>query len=552
MPTNDERARMLLARRSDLETLREQWTVVRDVLKGPAGLKNATYLPQHQAEHEEEYKKRKALTPVFTETPSVLQSRLGALAKQPAEFELPDTLKEFENKATLKGLDLRDLVLWAASRGQIEGFLGILLDREPLPPEAQTQPISEAEASSRKLGRVFAAPYAAEQILSWGSDAHGLAYVRLIESGMEQASWDAKPEKVHRVRLVGRKFIQLMTVRERDDAGEKYTIEEGPQIAHGATDAEGKEVVPFVFMHPFAADDDGIGRSILQPGAEADTAALWLLSEALWLCYMMAPILTYKTNKPDDEIQKIALGASRFVPLDNGTTGVTPPESLEFVALDATAVERISAMWEKMVAKAKEFGGKQAAAAMPLATEQSGISKAWSFKTTEERVLFMLARCLDQGFTELLQLAARMSGADPDKVSVTFPDQFDVADAAESFEAHARAVEFLQGFGLNSAVVALLRKAIETVLPSLDTEMRKRLDQELDALLEAELRPGAILDRAPKEDDEGDGGDSGLKADKVPLSLQQLALARERAKKLGDEASAKAIGVKMAELLKTI
>ncbi|MCZ7645285.1 MAG: hypothetical protein M5U26_08375 [Planctomycetota bacterium] len=534
MPTtsNDQRlAERLIAKRKDLQDLCDETQVVNDVLDGPAALKTETYLPQHQAEHPDEYAKRKRLTPVFSETPGVLQSRMGALAKQPPAFTLPEKLKPLDDRATLKGLDLRDLFFWAATHGQIEGFCGILIDRKPLPTELQGREISEAQQQEAGLDRVWLAPYGAEQILDWKYDDKGLLWVRLVEQGFEQPSWDAKPVKVWKVRVVDRQTITVYVVRQISEAEKSVEIFE--PVAHAAKDSQDNPCVPFTIFHPFPAKD-GIGRSVLKPGAEADVAALWLLSELLWLCYMLAPILTLKHNRTDEELQKIELGASRFVPLNAGVEGAQNPEELAYVAVDPTPIEKLMQVWEKMVGKAKEFGGKQASAAVPVATEQSGISKAWSFKTSEERILFMLARALDQGFTGLLQIAAQMSGVPAEKIEVKSPDSFDVSDAAETFDLKSAAVEFFQGFGLNTAVVALLSEAVDTMLPNLSPEKRADVEEELKAVLEEELRPGRVLDATPAPE---------------PKSLGELAKARDQARKVGDQAEVERLGAEIKKRL---
>lgn len=508
--TAKERAAKLLSRDAKLAELAAQWKVVEDVMAGADSLRNPTYLPQHMYEHEDEYKKRLKLTPVFRETPEILQRRQGALFRQPPSIGLPARLKYMEKAATLSGLKIEDLVAKVADAAQCNGYCGILIDRRPLPPDVKAKggEVSAAEAETRQLGQPFLAFYSGESIFEFGKDELGLTWVKLVETTELKGSWDGEARKRHKIRIVSREVIQLITIVEPKE-GDPRILEDLP-ILHGAKDANGNAVLPFFLFQPFPAKKDGIGRPILKDPAEADAAALWVLSELCWICYCAFPILKFHTTRADDDaVEELAkdLAASRFVVLRAGNSiAGNEKEDLSYTQYDTAPLDKLKAIWEMLAGKAKEAGGRSAAAAVPVAVEQSGVSKAWSFKTGEERILFLLSLTLRAGFQWLLELAARMSAGpakgeskETDAVSVTFPEKFDLGDNAESFETASDAAEFFAQHGINAAVAALLVKAAEAVLPNLDEKSWKEIEAEIKARASEELRAKTVLDNGLKD-----------------------------------------------------
>lgn len=508
----EDRAKQLLARRDDLSVLQDEWRVVEDVIDGPSKLRGETYLPKHMSEHADEYKKRVRLTPVFTETPGIMQARQGGMFRKPWTVKVPASLVYLLTKASLGGSSVNDLIVKAAEFCQVQGFCGALLDRPPLPADVKDRSVSVEEAQQRKLGETFIALYPAAQILAWASDARGLLWVKLIETCERASAWDAKPVKVHTIRIVDRISITVYEVTERPDEKQRYVIAEHPPVPHGRIDADSQPCVPFRFFHPFAAKDN-IGRPILKASAEADAAALWVLSELLWFAYMLCPILTLTTDRDEEDIGKMPIGASRFIPLKSKTPN-SEEEKLAFVALDATAIDKLMQIWDRLVSKAKAAGGKESAAAVTGPVEQSGVSKAWTFKTTEERIMFLLAFNLQAGFQWLLELAERGTGKEKSEgCSVSFPETFDIEAPADAVSQALEQAERFQAFGVNGAVMQLLLRAAEAALPNLDTDAWDEIEKQILALKDRELRPGSVLDKAlkpnPAEPETGKGAENG-------------------------------------------
>jgi hypothetical protein len=515
MPTHDV-ATQLLSRRADLEEIVAENKIVEDVLAGrsaiisrtsrksdgikpsvelPFGIESAQsfapvtggpamqsvesrYLPKHSIESFEEYARRIEMTPFFAETPGILHSRQGALFRKPPEVHAPpgsDALQPFLATATVNGMSFLDVVVKLSEQCQVGGFAGLLVDREILPSDVRDRAITQAEVNARGLGRVIVAPFAAHQIRDWACDRHGLVWVKLVERHDNyDAAWDGRKRDIYTVRVVDRLNITVWDV-EKSKSGD-YTVGEPVVIAHGAADVLGRPIVPFRLFHPFPARD-GIGRSNLRASADADVAATRLLSDLLWFMHMMAPILVLTTTRDKADIPNIGLGASYLNVLQAAHDG-NPEEKLAYVQLDATAADKLSAMYDRLCQKAREQANKSADAGVAGPLLQSGVAKAWTFKTGEERVLFLLSVCLQEGLQWTLELAARMSGADASKVAIAFPQNYDITGVPEQIAIAEQALPLMTNFGLNTAAVHILNKLGLAVMnnPS-DDELRHFRDE---------------------------------------------------------------------------
>ena len=432
----------------------------------------------------DEYAKRLEMTPFFSETPGILQSRQGALFRKPPDIHVPEALERFIAAATVNGMSFLDVVVKLSEQCQVGGFAGLLIDREILPTDVRDRAITQAEVDARGLGRVIVAPFAAHQIRDWASDRHGLVWVKLVELHENyDAAWDGRKRDVYTVRVVDRVNITVWDVENKKDGTHK--VGDPVVIPHGATDAQGRPVVPFRMFHPFPARD-GIGRSNLRASADADVAATRLLSDLLWFTHMMSPILTLTTTREKSEIANIGLGASYLNVLQGAQNG-SPEEKLAYVQLDATAADKLAAMYDRLCQKAREQANKSADAGVAGPVHQSGISKAWTFKTGEERVLFLLSICLQEGLQWTLELVARMSQAESGKVAIGFPQSYDITGVPEQIAITAQALPLLTGYGLSTPAIHLLHKLSAGLMTNPSDDEQRALRSELAKLRTRDL-----------------------------------------------------------------
>src|SRR3990167_4065666 len=97
-----------------------------------------------------------------------------------------------------------------------------------------------------------------------------------------------------------------------------------------------------------------------------------------------SPTLKRCEDEADEVLDNLA--TSRLVKFRGGNTQVgAEAEKLAFVQRDVSTIEQLTKFHDKLTNKARDAGGRNAAAALPPPAEQSGGSKAGSFKTGEGR-----------------------------------------------------------------------------------------------------------------------------------------------------------------------
>jgi hypothetical protein len=383
------------------------------------------YLPQGAKEPNEDYKKRLSITPFLPESPEVLNSRRGALFESPPKMDMPDSLKEFVQKATARGEPLMTVIARVHERLEIAGWCGLLVHRLPAPEEARQRneagTLTAPEAA--QLNRPVVTMYRDRRILDYEFDMHGLTKVRLLES--TRILGEETTEVV--IRVIDALNVTDYKITERK--GQVVSIEE-TLLPHGAT-VDGRPALPFVFASsPLQIEDDDVDPRdpvafpLLYGGCVADIAATRLGSDIRWCLFVLGqPILTLKSLRDEKELKNVALGVGRYFHL-RAARGDEEGEALEFVQLDSTGLELQIAAYEADTKRAKELGGKGGDAALQVPVTESGVSRAWRFKTGEERLLFLLANRLQEVFERVLDLVAGYSGIASDKVSIQFHTDF--------------------------------------------------------------------------------------------------------------------------------
>lgn len=462
------------------------------------------YIPKNSSEHPAEYKKRLLLTPCFAETPNILQSRIGSMFKIPPTITLPKELTEgsdsFVNCATLKGQSLLDVINRTFDRSQVNGFCGVLVDRAEVPEELADRDLSAQERKDKKPGKPILALYTGWQILDWKGDKDGLCWVKLYETYEDKATWDLPAVKVECFRIVDRENITVFEVRTEE--GKDPVIKALGSSPHSAPpDADGKPICPFFMCNPFPAED-GIGRSVLRGTAEADIAATRVLSDLVWLLHMTAPLLVLNSNREAKDVGDIGLGASRFNIIKAG--GPDEREEISFKQIDCQPIDRLSVHYDKLTAKAREQADRMNLGAITGAGEVSGVSKAWSFKTAEERILFLFGHHMQAMFQKLLELVCRMEGLPDEQVTIKFPESYDIQGPTDILAQSERFLTIMKMYNQKKASALQMHKLIASLLPNITEEDQSIIDEQIESEIEntADLR---LLDAIGQPDPNAQG-----------------------------------------------
>jgi hypothetical protein len=493
----DSLIQKLERRRAGYSEAAANWDLVADVLE--ARLRQEKYLPRHSIEDQAEWKKRLQLTPLYTVSGEALEARLGAMSRARPTFALPESLAYLADRATARGATLQDVAIQGAKLAQTTGHWAILVDRQP-PPEGTVEPISVAEQQRTGAGRLRLAVYAGAAVLDWSEDGRGLEWIKLEEAAPERQTWDADPQaQRRRILIVDRIQIAAYDLT-RSTSGEWRPSPVGEPVLHGCADATGPQV-PAVLFRPFP-DEYGWGQPVLWEVAEADRAATVVLSELAFTLYMACPLLGLTTDREEKEIADIGIGSSRFVVLRKGLPPATD-ETLKWIQYDPTVITQLSAQWDKLSMRARD-AARMGSLAAREAVEQSGISRAWSFRTGEERVLFLTAMHLQEQFALLLRRAAQMDRGDPEAVAVTYPDSYDLTPSPERERSLRETLGLAATWGLNALAMETLRALVSASAGTrIAPAVQAKIEAEIAALADQDLRRIAPFEFAAAQNSEG-------------------------------------------------
>jgi hypothetical protein len=414
------------------------------------------------------------MTPIFIKTPGIRNDRLGALFSDPPEIEYQKVddkeeisedektkLEEFFESSTSNGEAFMSVVARAASAIQQYPLCAIFIDRAPMDEDTKARvdagAVSVAEAEQKRLGMPQLVLYCGSEIYDLERDTIGLKWIKVVEVTHEKPAWDSDPITVYTVRVIDRSTIKSWRIEQTKDGN---TVKALPEVPHKFVDEYGEPTIPVVLANAFPDGSCDFGRPSLLGPARADVAATQILSDIRWILFIVGnPLLVGKFNDVESGLTRINTNVSRYIPLENAK-GTQDAESLEFIALDPAGLNLLIEMWHYFRQEAEAQGGKDAPGAVhePLGSQQaSGISKAWTFKTGQERLLFLLTRELEHAFDRVLDLVCIAFGIDPELVNIRFNTKFDMSDPAQEAEKAAGILKILAGKSPKAAAQVIYR-----------------------------------------------------------------------------------------------
>lgn len=531
-----DRIKRLLARRSDIADALAECQVIDDVIckrvlkrpdKAPeastlGGIKvihhdytpegkelaaaggDLFYLPRGKLESPSEYAKRIRMTPFFPKTPSIMNDRQGALfsdppevdvvgdeqpedakkGAEPAEKEMPPALEAFLKSATSQGDAFLSVLVKSSDQIQRWPLCAVFIDSAKLPPAIANRPkdadgnveVSGQEKIDLNLGAPQLVVYSAKQILDYDYDSQGLVWFKTCEESMERADWDSKPVCVHTVRIFRRDIIESFKIT--TDENKEQILTTLPVIKHGKT-LGGKPVVPISIAKAFTTGDEELGRPSLLGCADADIAATRVRSDLVWNLFVAGNPLLAKISNKSAEDEEIDRNVSRYIVLAN-SKGTQDAEDMKYIQLDVSGLEMLLVMLDRFEQQAEIQGGKDAPGAITEPTgnaQMSGVSRAWQFKTGQERVLFLLTRELEHCFERVLDIVCESLGIDPDTVAIRFNTQFDVKSPDAVVSSAKQLLEMVQESPI--ATIEIIMRALTATFD--DIESIDAIRQELKA-----------------------------------------------------------------------
>lgn len=426
----------------------DTWRIHKDVL-GQTKVDKSNYLPRNQLEPEDQYQFRVELSEFIPETPLTISRLIGSLYKEKPKRDLKgqaERLEELVNNTDLKGQHLNafmerfifDLIGY--------GTMRILVNtRTPkLSTDEQGQPLLISRAMEIESGaRPYLIPYTPLSTIDWDFDEFNeLTMVRIKETRFGKLD-SSDPTSKH-VRFI--KFVQYDRIFSRwwtfiEDSEVRLSMGgiemSKPQllVEQSGESEHGLGLVPMVVVYWPQELEPMVGNSYVRQMVKADIQKFRTESDMDYDNYLHAhPQLKVHTL---DEMSNVGVGSGSFLKLNPGGGGMER-EDVNYVQTPVSAFEALREQkLDKLDtinrhANTDPMGVVSRRRAIPQA---SGVARAWSFGTSEARILSDLADTAVVTERALFDMSIRTITADEDlndqddvfEGEIQYPEEFDLS-----------------------------------------------------------------------------------------------------------------------------
>ena len=423
----------------DYEEWKDEWTRCRDVV-GDALTKETDYLPRGIIETEEDYILRCKLSQFIPDSVLAVWKILGALYKEKPKREFKgqrEYVEQFLKNSNRKGKGWNSVVEEIAFNALSYGTTRVLVN---VPMVAENKTLSRYE---EKVGNVYpyVINYSPLSVIDWETDDNGfLLMVRVKEERFIRG--EAGGEKSHVKQI---KFIEYDNLESRWWIYRK-TDKGQWELKGTGKNTHGLGMVPMVCL---ATKDikDMIGDPFIRYSSKSDIQKHQAESDQAYDTYVHAhPILGVWT---DDEMKQIGVGASKFLKLHPGGQGINK-EDAKYISPPQSAFEALrQTILDKKVQIATHAKMDPMGVIQPgiSAFQASGAARAWSFGTSESRVLTKFADFMEQVERAVFELVIRYqskiisNNENAFTGEIQYPEEFDPASTAQLLEERAQISE---------------------------------------------------------------------------------------------------------------
>lgn len=452
--TIDKLFKQLDHKHPEYEIWRHEWQRYRDVL-GDEIVDKETYLPKNKFEPQDQYEFRVQMSQFIPESGLAVERLIGALYREKPKREYGANeaeLKEFLDAANRKRESWDSvveeiahvLIGYGTTRVLVTNPPASIGEGSPIAAKtaegetvAPTQGLTRAQ--EKELGiRPYVVNYKPLSVIDWETDENDvLVFVRIKEHRTVRDPM--KPRQGHKKAV---RFIEYTQTSVEwwdfleDEKGKDRKLTDHQQREHGLG------MVPMV-MENLRDVKPGIGHSFIRYSSRADVRKFQAESDQAYDTYLHAhPFLAIWT---EDELKEIGLGTNTYLKLNPGGAG-GEREDAKYIDAPSSAFEALTQTID--AARAQIFRQAQVdpmgviqSQGASSTFQASGVSRAWSFGTSEARILTKIANRMEQVEKAVFELVLRMQTrreVKPDaqlfKGSVAYPEEFDLASTAQLLE----------------------------------------------------------------------------------------------------------------------
>lgn len=435
----------------DYVTWEPEWTRYRDVV-GDALAEKKEYLPRNKFEPEPQYTFRVELSQFVPESGLAIDRLLGALYKEKPKRDFKNQaneLKEFTDRATRRGDTWNQEAEHIAHRLMSYGTTRVLVNVPPTQLASRASLTSDGSltrAEEQDAGlRPFVINYSPFSVIDWEHDQDQiLTYCRIKEERTVRAP---NPETAKKIHLKFVRFIEYTreTVKWTDflENDDKDAMDQDGKVQ---LERHGLGLVPLVVedlreVKPF------IGHSFIRYSSRADVRKFQAESDLAYDTYMHAhPFLAIWT---EDELKEIGVGSSTYLKLRPGL-GTVGREDAKYIESPANAFEALQQVIDEnrtLIYRHAQVDplGQISSGKSTQNFQASGVSRAWSFGTSEARVLTKIADRMESLEMKVFEIVLRFQdrnrqrdqGERVFKGDIQYPEEFDLSSTHQLIEERA-------------------------------------------------------------------------------------------------------------------
>jgi len=439
-----------------------EWKRYRDVV-GDALAQKTDYLPRNKFEPAPQYEFRVDLSQFVPESGLAIERLIGALYKEKPKRDFKGNesdLASFIDKANRKGQTWNQVVEDIAHRLMSYGTTRVLINVPPVvfdePPSEDGIPLTEdgglTRAEEQEAGiRPFVINYSPFAVVDWNHDLETgeLIYCRIKEERTVRNEGDSvKKSHLKAVRFLEyTRFTVIWTdFRETDERNEMEQVGTMEVRTHNLG------IVPLV-VEDLREIKPLIGHSFIRYSSRADVRKFQAESDLAYDTYMHAhPFLAIWS---EDELKEIGVGASTYLKLNPGS-GSTGREDAQYIESPNNAFEALQQVIEEnrtLIYRQAQVDplGQISSGKSTQNFQASGVSRAWSFGTSEARVLTKIADRMESLEARVFEIVLRFMDSSADtapaedlfKGDVQYPEEYDLSSTHQLIEERAQIGELV-------------------------------------------------------------------------------------------------------------
>ena len=422
MPSEtDELYKQLDYKHPDYDEWAAEWEVYRDVV-GDVLVDTSRYLERNSMEAPSQYAFRQKLAEWIPETPKAIERLVGALYSQKPKRELGGTFDEFVANVDRKGSSLDVFVERVCRTMLTYGSTRVLVN---VPRVDLDRPLTRADEIELGL-RPFLINYTPLSVINWDVDPEGRTSMVLIKEQCWRKDLPTDPRSEH---------LQITRCIQYDVKGSpwwEFARIEGDQVLRD----EGESThdlgfVPMIVVSWPTEIRPFIGSSYIRLMSRVDKQLFRSQTDLDYDAYVHAhPTLKVWT---DEQLKKVGVGSQQFLKLKPGGPGVDK-EDASYMEVPESAFDVLKWLIEMRVdAVGRHAGIDPLGTIKPGSTvyQASGAARAWSFGTSEARVLHDVADTMTIFERQMFAYAGAYLSSTPvakaEDVKIQYPRDFDMS-----------------------------------------------------------------------------------------------------------------------------